>query len=163
MAKERARSLRKNRTSAEQRLWWKLRGLKQAEFKFRQQVPIDHYIVDFACFSKRLVVEVDGGTHSTEQELSRDWRREQYLRAQGYHVLRFWNTDVFHNIDGVMDTIVDALGPPPPSPPRKGEGRSLRRARVRRRQVEFAGSQAADAAIVCPTGLIPDILDRADG
>jgi ring-1,2-phenylacetyl-CoA epoxidase subunit PaaD len=128
MANERARSLRRNRTAAEQRLWWKLRGLRAAGFKFRQQVPIDHYIVDFACFSKRVIVEVDGGTHSTEQERWNDARREQYLRDEGFHVLRFWNADVFH-IDGVMDAIVGALGPPPPTPPRKGEERSARHTR----------------------------------
>jgi ring-1,2-phenylacetyl-CoA epoxidase subunit PaaD len=122
MANERARSLRRNRTSAERRLWWKLRGLKAAGFKFRQQVPIDHFIVDFACLSNRLVVEVDGGTHSTDEEIARDKRREQYLRDQGFRVLRVWNSEVRENIEGVMDTIVDALGPPPPSPPRKGEG-----------------------------------------
>jgi len=126
MASERARELRKNRTAAERRLWWKLRGLKQAGFKFRQQVPIDHFIVDFACLSKSLIVEVDGGTHSTDEEITKDRRREQYLRDQGFRVLRVWNSEVRENIDGVMDTIVGALGPPPPSPPRKREGRSAR-------------------------------------
>jgi very-short-patch-repair endonuclease len=81
MANELARHLRRNRTETERRLWWQLRELKQAGFKFRQQVPIDQFIVDFACLSERLVVEVDGGTHSTDQELRRDAARERYLRS----------------------------------------------------------------------------------
>jgi very-short-patch-repair endonuclease len=105
-----------------------LRELKQVGFKFRQQIPIDHFIVDFACLSQRLIIEVDGGTHSTDLELTSDARRERYLSDQGFRILRFWNSDVRDNIEGVMDTIVDALGPPPPSPPRKGEGRTLRHA-----------------------------------
>jgi ring-1,2-phenylacetyl-CoA epoxidase subunit PaaD len=125
MANERALELRKNRTAAERRLWWKLRRLKEAGYRFRQQVPIDPYIVDFACLSKRLVIEVDGGTHGTDEEIARDKRREQHLRDRGFRILRVWNAEVRENIDGVMDTIVDALGPPPPSPPRKGEGRPL--------------------------------------
>ncbi len=124
MSNERAGELRKNRTPAERRLWWKLRELKRAGYKFRQQVPIDHFVVDFACLSQKLIIEVDGGTHSTNEEVARDHAREYYLRQQGFRVLRVWNSDVRENIDGVMDTIVGALGPPPPSPPRKGEGRS---------------------------------------
>ena len=129
MPSERARELRKNRTSAERRLWSKRRELKRAGFKFRQQVPIDHFIVDFACLSKRVIVEVDGGTHSTVEEIARDRARERHLREQGFHILRVWNSEVGENIDGVMDTIVGALGPPPPSPPRKGEGRPSHRTR----------------------------------
>jgi very-short-patch-repair endonuclease len=133
MANVRARELRRNRIAAERRLWWRLRGLKEIGFKFRQLVPIDHFIVDFACLSERLIIEVDGATHTTDEELASDAKRECYLREQGSRILRFWNSDVANNIEGVMDTIVDALGPPPP--PRimpeaclrhDGEGRSAR-------------------------------------
>jgi very-short-patch-repair endonuclease len=86
MANARARELRRSRTPAERRLWWKLRDLKQAGFKFRRQVPIDHFIVDFACLSNRLIVEVDGGTHGTEEEIARDRKREQYLQDQGFRI-----------------------------------------------------------------------------
>jgi ring-1,2-phenylacetyl-CoA epoxidase subunit PaaD len=150
MANERARELRRNRTTAERRLWWELRELKQVGFKFRQQVPIDHYIVDFACLSKRFIVEVDGGTHSADEKNARDKRREQYLRGQGFRVLRVWNSEVRENIDGVMDTIVDALGPPPPSPPRKGEGRRSRRARRSDRDPMLALAYRTAAAVVDP-------------
>jgi very-short-patch-repair endonuclease len=127
MANERARQLRSNRTEAERQLWRQLRELKLAGFKFRQQVPIDYFIVDFACLSERLIVEVDGGTHSTDAELERDARRERYLQEQGFRVLRFWNSDVMQNMEGVMDTIVAALHTPTPDPSPQGGGETLRR------------------------------------
>ena len=95
-------------------------------FKFRQQVPIDHFIVDFACLSERLVIEVDGGTHSTDTELRRDRVREAYLTNQDFRVLRFWNADVMRNMEGVMDTIVAALQTPTPAPSPQGGGETLR-------------------------------------
>lgn len=150
MANERARSLRKSRTSAERRLWWKLRDLKNAGFKFRRQVPIDRYVVDFACLSNRLIVEVDAGTHSTEEEIAGDRSREDYLRDQGFRVLRVWNSEVRENIEGVVDTIVGALGPPPPSSPRKGEGSRPRHEWVTENDVELAHALHVAAAVVDP-------------
>jgi very-short-patch-repair endonuclease len=129
MANEKARQLRRNRTAAERRLWRQLRELKQAGFKFRQQVPIDPFIVDFACLSRRLIVEVDGGAHSTDREVARDARRERYLKAQGFQVLRVWNSDVRENISGVMDTIVGVLDTPTPDPSPQGGGGTQRRSR----------------------------------
>jgi very-short-patch-repair endonuclease len=127
MANERARALRRNRTKAEQQLWFQLRALKAIGFKFRQQVPIDHFVVDFACYSARLIIEVDGGTHGTDGEFSRDLLRERYLTDQGFRVLRFWNNDVVLNTERVMDTIIAVLeSPPPPTPPREGEGSGAR-------------------------------------
>ena len=102
MANERARQLRRDRTEAERRLWKRLRELKQVGFKFRQQVPIDHFIVDFACLSERLIIEVDGGTHSTDREVARDVRRERYLKDQGFRIVRVWNSNVGQNLEGVM-------------------------------------------------------------
>ncbi len=123
MANEFARQLRRNRTDAERTLWRQLRALKPMGFKFRQQVPIDPFIVDFACLSARLIIEVDGATHSTEAEIERDQRRQHYLETQGFKVLRFWNRDIRCNIEGVLDHIVHTLETTPtPSPPRKGEG-----------------------------------------
>ncbi len=78
MANERARALRRQRTPAERKLWWRLRELKTHGFKFRQQAPIDGFVVDFVCLSARLIVEVDGGTHSTEDEVAADTRRQRY-------------------------------------------------------------------------------------
>jgi len=129
MTNEHARRLRRNRTSAERRLWRELRQLKQIGCKFRQQVPIDHFIVDFACLSRRLIVEVVGGTHSTDREIARDARRERYLKEQGFRILRVWNADVRENMEGVMDTIVAVLDTPTPDPFPQGGGGHVRPAR----------------------------------
>ena len=106
MANERARELRRNKTAAESILWWKLRGLKAQGWKFRQQVPIDRYIVDFCCLSRRLIIEVDGDTHSTPRELEYDSRRQVYLERQGFKVVRFWNARIRDELADVMDQIV---------------------------------------------------------
>jgi very-short-patch-repair endonuclease len=81
-------------------------------------VPIGRHIVDFACLSVRLVVEVDGGQHFTQGGIVDDRRRDQWLMSQGFQVLRFSNLDVLTNLDGVLETILAALAAPPPlSPP----------------------------------------------
>jgi very-short-patch-repair endonuclease len=126
MANEFARDLRKNRTTAERELSSRLRELKHMGFKFRQQAPIDRFIVDFVCFAHRLIIEVDGATHGTDEEQSRDGGRQEYLERRGFRVVRFSNDDVSSNLDGVMDTIVNELATPAPTPPRKGEGLSVR-------------------------------------
>jgi len=99
------RSLRRNATSAERRLWQGLRREQVAGFRFRSQVILSGFIADFACFEARLVVEVDGATHSTDQELERDASRSAALAAQGFDVLRFTNEAVYRNLDGVLETI----------------------------------------------------------
>jgi very-short-patch-repair endonuclease len=100
-----ARSLRRNATSAERRLWQGLRREQVAEFRFRRQVILGGSIADFACFEARMVIEVDGATHATDEEVARDTARSAALAAQGYDVLRFTNDDVFHNLNGVLETI----------------------------------------------------------
>jgi very-short-patch-repair endonuclease len=100
-----ARKLRKNATDAERRLWYGIRRENIAGFRFRRQVIIGGFVVDFACLEARLVVEVDGATHSTDDELARDTARTAVLSAQGYSVLRFTNDETFHNFDGVLETI----------------------------------------------------------
>ena len=128
LANERARELRNNATAAERRLWQRLRVLKVSGTKFRRQVPIDHFIVDFACLSDRLVIEVDGATHGADDEIESDRRRLLYLEREGFKVLRFQNSDVVTNIDGVMDTVVGVLGQlaceitPTPNPSPLGGG-----------------------------------------
>jgi very-short-patch-repair endonuclease len=128
LANEFARELRNNATSAERELWHRLKVLKFSGWKFRRQVPVDQYIVDFACLSHRLIIEVDGATHATDDELARDTRRQRYLESQGFMLLRFRNTDVFTNIDGVMDVVVGVLNgsacetTPAPDPSPQGGG-----------------------------------------
>ena len=86
-----ARRLRRNPTDAEKRLWSKLRHKQLSGHRFRRQVPIGPYIVDFACLGARLIVEVDGGQHANQIE--RDNARTAWLGGQGFRVLRFWNND----------------------------------------------------------------------
>jgi very-short-patch-repair endonuclease len=91
--------LRRNATSAERRLWEGLRRQQVGGFRFRRQVILGGSIADFACFEARMVIEVDGATHATEEEIARDATRSPALAAQGYEILRFTNEDVFHNLD----------------------------------------------------------------
>ncbi|MBI5522944.1 MAG: endonuclease domain-containing protein [Desulfarculus sp.] len=116
--RDRARGLRRRQTDAERLLWRKLRARSLADYKFRRQHPLGPFIVDFVCTEKKLVIEADGGQHAANAR--RDRRREQYLASQGYRVLRFWNTDVLLNIEGVLAVILEALRESPsprPSPP----------------------------------------------
>ncbi len=105
----RSRALRETQTRAEAILWRALRGRALGGFKFVRQEPIGPYFGDFVCRAEKLVIEVDGATHSTDEELRRDGRRTESLRSLGYEVLRFTNDDVYRNIDGVLATIVAAL------------------------------------------------------
>jgi very-short-patch-repair endonuclease len=127
LANEKARALRKRLTSQEVKLWVKLRELKALGFHFRRQAPIGRYIVDFASLSARMVVEVDGGQHGMEAGIRSDRERDAFLRSRGFSVLRFWNSDVDHNLDGVMETILSALNTPTPT----GQCRSTLPARGR--------------------------------
>jgi very-short-patch-repair endonuclease len=104
--------LRKRPTEAEQLLWNKLRQQQLEGFKFRRQQPIDNYIVDFVCFEKRIIVEVDGGQHATRSK--DDTARDTYLRQQGFQVLRFWNNEVLQNINGVLEVIKERCLSPAP-------------------------------------------------
>ncbi len=106
---KRARALRRNCTSAEERLWDELRGRRLLGWKFRRQHSIDRFIVDFVTLSGKLIVEVDGDTHSTESEIAYDENRTAVLEALGFHVFRVTNTDVFDNMDGVLEAIINEL------------------------------------------------------
>ena len=107
MASSIARSLRRNPTEAEQRLWWRLRQRQLEGSRFRRQVPLGPYVVDFACLSVRLVIEVDGGQHGWRAE--QDRLRTAWLEGNGFRVLRFWNNEVLGNMEGVLETIQRAL------------------------------------------------------
>lgn len=100
-----ARNLRKNAPDAEKILWRYLRNRQVMDMKFRRQVPIGKYIVDFCCHEKRLIIELDGGQHTFNGNIERDTKRQKHLEEEGYKVLRFWNTDIFLNIDGVLQNI----------------------------------------------------------
>ncbi|WP_227340351.1 endonuclease domain-containing protein [Sphingopyxis sp. P8] len=98
----RARTLRKDATDAEKRMWRALRETFPA-LKWRRQVPIGPYFADFFSFAAKLVIEIDGGQHA--EAASYDARRTIFLRQQGLTVLRFWNDDVLKNTRGVMEQI----------------------------------------------------------
>ena len=101
----RARELRRNATDAERRLWSALRGNGFANAKFRRQAPIGSYIVDFVSFSQQLVIEVDGGQHGDSLQSAYDHERTLWLESEGFEVLRFWNNDVFDDLDTVLTVI----------------------------------------------------------
>ena len=122
MRSDLVRNLRQNATDAERRLWSHLRNRQLDGHKFRRQVPLGPYIADFACLSERLIVEVDGGQHAWQA--TTDAARTPWLEAEGYRVLRFWNSEVLGNLEGVLQTIRHTL-PPTPTLPRKGGGRSI--------------------------------------
>ena len=115
----RAKELRKNATDAENKLWY---FLQQANlgYSFRKQHPVGHYIADFACIEKMLVIEIDGGQHDDQQTY--DNERRAFLEKAGYKVLRFWNNEVLENCNGVLEVIQEQLqrGTHPPCPPVHG-------------------------------------------
>ena len=106
-----ARALRLEHTDAEGLLWSRLRDKQIDGHKFRRQQPIGPYIADFACMTEKLLIELDGGGHAEQK--TKDRRREEYLQRSGYRVLRFWNTEVFENLSGVLEKVREALEQPP--------------------------------------------------
>jgi very-short-patch-repair endonuclease len=124
--KERARHLRRDQTDAEHRLWARLRSRQLSGFKFRRQFVVGHFITDFCCFEQRLVVELDGGQHASRT--ATEETRSTFLRSRGYRVLRFWDNEVFENIDAVLQQIAQVLDAsdkhknPHPFPLPRGEG-----------------------------------------
>jgi len=118
-----ARELRQRQTDAERALWTRLRSKQLEGVKFRRQQPLGPYIVDFASFEKRLIIEVDGGQHNDpspcplpqgereqgEGRVRGDEERTRWLNGKGYRVLRFWNNEVLLNMEGVLERIREAL------------------------------------------------------
>ena len=135
-----AQTLRRNRTDAEGLLWHYLRNNQLDGHRFRRQHPIGPYIVDFACLARKVLIELDGSQHAGRQ--ADDKKRDAFLRAQGYRVLRFWNNEIFENCFGVLERIYEAVteNPPPqppapdgltaPTPPQGGSDWTVERARA---------------------------------
>jgi very-short-patch-repair endonuclease len=101
-----ARQLRQSDNDAEALMWLELKAKQLGGFKFVRHFPIGPYFADFLCRSESLVVEIDGNQHS---ESAQDARRDQYMAAEGYSIMRFWNTDVFKERTAVCETILAAL------------------------------------------------------
>lgn len=104
-----ARRMRSDSTDAEIKLWWLLRNRKLGGFKFRRQVPIGNYILDFYCHEGGLVIEADGGQHDDPAHQAYDVRRTEYLRTQGISVLRFWDNDILRSTQAVKEEIYRVL------------------------------------------------------
>ena len=110
---ERARTLRREATQAETKLWQHLRNRQLNGAKFARQFPIGPYFADFACRAAMLVIEIDGVTHETPEQLAHDAKRNVFLVEQGYRVIRFRNEDIFGDLDPVLAAIIGALGKGP--------------------------------------------------
>jgi very-short-patch-repair endonuclease len=129
--REVAHRMRAQPTDAERTLWLRLRhDINLVGSHLRRQVPIGPFIVDFASRKAKIVIELDGGQHDWQREA--DAIRTRHIEAAGYRVLRFWNNDVFDNLDGVLSEIQNTLTPTPdPSPQGGGEPRQRKPRRPR--------------------------------
>ena len=118
-----ARALRKNSTDAERILWSELRDHRLNDASFRRQVPVENYVADFVCHAAKLVIELDGGQHFSNNQEAADARRSAIIEAKGFRVLRFSNHDVMTNRAGVLETIAAAVAARAPTLtlPRKRE------------------------------------------
>jgi len=121
---ETAKRLRRDQTDAERVLWFGLRDRRLDGWKFRRQMPVGRFVVDFLCADAKLIVELDGGQHATQTE--GDAVRTSELEMMGYLVLRFWNNDVLSNRGGVLEEIASTLNQfrpvaPHPNPLPNGE------------------------------------------
>ena len=126
--------MRKQMTEQEVRMWSALRELRSQGLHFRRQAPIDGYVLDFVCHRARLIVEVDGVQHAVGERLARDQIRDAHFARSGYQTLRYWNSEVDADLDGVADGIfriamerIDQRPPPVPgfaraTLPAEGEG-----------------------------------------
>jgi len=103
------RNLRRNQTEAEKELWTHLRRRQVGGYKFIRQYSVGNYIIDFYCADKRLAIEIDGGQHAKNVE-QKDKMKEMYLGMRNIKVIRFWNIEIFKNIEGVLIKIRDELG-----------------------------------------------------
>ncbi len=171
-----ARTLRQAGTDAEGLLWHFLRNKQLDDCKFRRQQPIGPYIADFACLSRKLLIELDGSQHAERHVY--DEKRDNFLQEKGYRILRFWNNEVFEHCFGVLEQMYEALTSPPPhqpspvgsasaclscgrrqaTPPRGGSDWSIERARAylpAARGLAQAGLDGMDDSIV---DLFPDRL-----
>jgi very-short-patch-repair endonuclease len=101
-----AKKMRREPTDAETAMWRLLRDRRLALFKFRRQVPFQNFILDFVCFEKRVIIEIDGSQHASS---ARDTAREALLTAEGFRIMRYWNNDVLQQPSAVLEDILAKL------------------------------------------------------
>jgi very-short-patch-repair endonuclease len=106
----RARTLRRDAPSAERLVWRDVRNRQLGGWKFTRQEPVGPFIADFVCREKMLVVEIDGATHSTDEELLSDERRTAFLQQREYRLIRFTNEEIYENVDGALEEILRVAG-----------------------------------------------------
>ena len=106
-----ARNLRKNSTIQERRLWNLLKNRQFHNLKFKRQQPIGDYIVDFICKEAKIIIEIDGGQHNEPENIEYDKTRTEYLNNLGYKVIRFWNNEIYENIEGVVFQLKEEINP----------------------------------------------------
>ena len=107
-----SKKLRNNSTKEEIILWQSLKQ-KQLGVKFRRQQPIGKYIVDFVCFEKKIIIELDGGQHNESSNIEKDKMRDLFFNQNGFKVVRFWNNEIHQNLDGVIEKIQTEIKCPP--------------------------------------------------
>ncbi|HEX4260428.1 MAG TPA: endonuclease domain-containing protein [Acetobacteraceae bacterium] len=144
MSVEHARAMRREATPAERALWRGLQARRLGGLKFRRQVPIGPFVVDFYCPEAKLVIEVDGETHA---DPSADADRTAFLEARGMGVIRFWNNEVLGNLEGVLEGIARAASSPPPL---EGGGRGEEGARRTKLRVQRSRDKSADPSLDTP-------------
>ena len=103
--------LRKNATIQERRLWNLLKNRQFHNLKFKRQQPIGNYIVDFICKEAKVIIEIDGGQHNEQKNIEYDKTRTEFLNGLGYKVIRFWNNEIYENIDGVLLRLNKEINP----------------------------------------------------
>ncbi len=112
-------------TTQERKLWSIIKNRQFFNYRFRRQFPIGLYIVDFICREKKIIIEIDGGQHNEQNNIEYDNKRTEYLKSEGYNVIRFWNNEIDDNISGVYEKLklvfgINNITPSQPSP--SGEG-----------------------------------------
>jgi very-short-patch-repair endonuclease len=143
-----ARTMQAAPTDAEHQLWQHLRAERLPGFKFRRQQPMGNFIVDFVCLEVRLIVELDGGQHNGAVS---DVARDAWLTSQGFVVLRFWNNEIFENLEGVIERILVQLQATPSPQPLSPQGRGARR----RIAITAPSIEASDNSEVSFASLLP--------
>lgn len=117
-----AKIMRRRPTDAENLLWEHLRAKRFLGLKFKRQEPIGNYIADFICYEKKIVIELDGGQHARKRVALEDRKRDEWMKSQGFKILRIWNHEVLRNLEEVLEIIADECeSPSPQSSPIKGE------------------------------------------
>lgn len=117
-----AKELRRKQTEPEEILWFLLRNNNFCNLKFKRQAPFGKYIVDFICLEKKLVIELDGAQHLQESNILHDNKRKKYIEEEGYKIIRFYNSEIFNNIESVLEKLYHEINPSP----LRGEGQGVR-------------------------------------